>query len=155
MKEREEKKEKCEIMLEDYKRMFIEELIARRVFRLIFRPAGVKFEEGSAIVLMDVDTHNGFSIGDLCAPRLNRWHIYATGDEFISYSFSGRYRIAAFVSLTGRLKPIGVSSNITSRIKIKDMFCVLYEENTIKTVDKRPLSPILLFWLKGLERVKE
>lgn len=158
MKE-EQKRKESKLEAEDWKRKFLkgflEQLIVRRTFHLFFRPKGIKFEEGLARVLTDSDAYGGFSIGDVCVLKDRQWYI-DEGEKCVSISSDVQYRIVAFIELIGHPKsPI----KIENRIKIEGKFCVLFKKKglsySIQALDDRPLSPILLFWVGGLEKVKE
>ena len=159
MKEKKDERRGCKLGREEWKReflkKFLEQLIVRRTFCLFFKPKGVKFEIGSARVLTDLDVYKDFSVGDVCFLKDSQWHINE-GEKCVSISSCVQHRIAAFVELIGHPKsPV----EIENRIKIEGKFCVLFRKEelsySIQTLDDRPLSPILLFWVGGLERVKE
>lgn len=150
MKE-EKKKQECKTTTEDWKRIFMEALIIRKNFRLIFRPKGIKFGENSATVLIDLDSYRNFFVGDLCTVVSKRWYVYEEGQS-IPLDFKAEYRIVAFVKLMGSLRE-GTGT------KIEDIFCVLSKEKgssasdySIQTENDLPSSPILLFWVGGLRK---
>ncbi len=98
---------------EELKNLFVRTLKISKKVRLNHRPTGVKFNEDKAVVRLDIDSYNGFSVGDLCIRKYIGWYCNLPAEPK-----SNKLRIAAFIELTAHLKGGG-------GIGIKDMFCVL------------------------------
>lgn len=157
------KEKTSELTKTELKELVVEALKVAGKIKLVCKTEGVKFDENRPLIRLDLEDYNEFSVGDFCKLKnqTNDW--YGSKCKILFAEPPYRYRIAAFVELIGNLKN-------GKGIRIKDMFCALVEDcnlfsppcqihHVIRAVTYGSVpyiqKPIWLFWVKGLEKVKE
>lgn len=150
-----------ELTKENLRKWAVESLKEGKKIEVVFRPDGVKFDEDKAVVRLDLETYNGFSVGDSCAGKKRHWATWGIDDccgvvRHLSWPPYKEHKIAAFVEITAHLKG-------GQGVRIKDMFCImasvhedplLPHKRILRGGDKNNAS-VLALWIGSLKKFGE